>query len=110
MLPATFLLPNIIRIASLNSGLRTYMKFLISFVFIISTLTFAYGQADPSPIVEKEIRYKDWTYKNLNGGGETNLRQMPPPLSSAPGEALANARPRFAPRPACVYAPRLAAT
>lgn len=52
------------------------MKFLISFVFIISTFTVAYGQADPSPIVEKEIRYKDWTYKNLNGGGETNLRQF----------------------------------
>lgn len=52
------------------------MKFFISFVFIISAFTLAFGQTDQSPMLEKEIRYKDWTYKNLNGGGETNLRQF----------------------------------
>jgi peroxiredoxin len=52
------------------------MKFIFAFIFIISGLTFAFAQNEQSPIVEKEIGYKDWTYKNLNGGGETNLRQF----------------------------------
>ncbi len=50
------------------------MKFLFAFILIISGLTFTFGQNEQAPIVEKEFGYKDWTYKNLKGDGETNLR------------------------------------
>lgn len=52
------------------------MKFLIAFIFIVSGFTFAFGQNELSQVVEKEIGYKDWTYKNLKGDGSTNLRQF----------------------------------
>lgn len=52
------------------------MKFIFAFIFVISGFAFAFGQNEQSPIVEKEIGYKDWTYKNLKGEGSTNLRQF----------------------------------
>ena len=52
------------------------MKFIFAFVSIISTFAFAFGQNEQTLIAEKEFGYKDWTYKNLNGGGETNLREF----------------------------------
>jgi len=52
------------------------MKFIFGFILIVSGLTFAFGQNEPTPVAEKEIGYKDWTYKNLKGDGETNLRQF----------------------------------
>jgi hypothetical protein len=52
------------------------MRFIFAFIFIISAFAFAFGQNEQSPIVEKEFGYKDWTYKNLKGDGETNLRQF----------------------------------
>ncbi len=52
------------------------MKFIFAFIFIISGFAFAYGQNEQSPVVEKELGYKDWTYKNLKGDGSTNLRQF----------------------------------
>jgi hypothetical protein len=52
------------------------MKFILGFVLVISAFTFAFGQNEQSPIVEKDFAYKDWTFKNLNGSGETNLREF----------------------------------
>jgi hypothetical protein len=52
------------------------MKFIFAFIFIVSGFAFSFGQNEQSPIVEKEFGYRDWTYKNLNSGGETNLRQF----------------------------------
>jgi thiol-disulfide isomerase/thioredoxin len=52
------------------------MKFIFAFIFIVSGLTLAFGQNEQTPVVEKEFGYKDWTYKNLKGDGETNLRQF----------------------------------
>ncbi len=46
---------------------------------IILTLVFtglAIAQNEQSPIAEKPIAYKDWTLKNVKGGGETNLRSF----------------------------------
>lgn len=36
----------------------------------------AFGQNEQAPIVEQPFAYKDWTYKNLKGDGETNLRSF----------------------------------
>jgi hypothetical protein len=52
------------------------MKFIFAFIFIVSGFTFAFGQNEQSPIVEKEFGYKDWTHRNLRGDGQTNLRQF----------------------------------
>ncbi len=52
------------------------MKFIFALILVISGFTFALAQNEQSPLVEKEIGYKDWTYKNLKGGGETNLREF----------------------------------
>jgi len=54
------------------------MKFIFAFVLIISCLVFAHGQGgnELSPIVEKEIAYKDWVYKNVQTGTDVNLRKF----------------------------------
>jgi thiol-disulfide isomerase/thioredoxin len=52
------------------------MRFIFAFIFVLSGFSFAFGQNEQAPIVEKEIGYKDWTFKNLRGDGETNLRQF----------------------------------
>lgn len=43
---------------------------------ILLTVIFAFAQNEQSPIVEKEISYKDWTYKNVQTGEEVNLRDF----------------------------------
>jgi len=52
------------------------MKFALSLAFILLTVTLAFAQGgnESSPLVEKEIAYKDWNYKNVQTGAETNLR------------------------------------
>lgn len=52
------------------------MKIILVLIILISAFTFASGQNEQSPIVEKEIGYRDWTYKNLSNDGETNLRKF----------------------------------
>jgi thiol-disulfide isomerase/thioredoxin len=52
------------------------MKFVFAIIFIISTFVLTFGQNEQTPVAEKEFGYKDWTYKNLMGDGETNLRQF----------------------------------
>ena len=44
--------------------------------FLLLTVIFAFGQNEQSPIVEKEISYKDWTYKNVLTGEDVNLRDF----------------------------------
>ena len=48
--------------------------FVLGFIFL--TVIFAFGQNEQSPIVEKEISYKDWTYKNVQTGENVNLRDF----------------------------------
>ena len=52
------------------------MKLLSAFIFILSSLVFSFGQNEQSPIVEKEIEYKDWVYKNVQTDKDMNLRKF----------------------------------
>ena len=52
------------------------MKTFFAFVILLLCLTFAFGQNEQSPLVEKEISYKDWTYKNVQTGEDVNLRDF----------------------------------
>ena len=50
------------------------MKYIAAFILTIVLSTFAFAQTEQAPITEKSIVYKDWTLRNIKGGGETNLR------------------------------------
>jgi thiol-disulfide isomerase/thioredoxin len=46
---------------------------LAAFASLFAVL-FAHAQNEQSPIVEKEISYKNWTYKDIRTGQDVNLR------------------------------------
>jgi thiol-disulfide isomerase/thioredoxin len=52
------------------------MKFLLSIVLMFAFLVAASAQNEQSPIVEKDITYKDWTYKGITTGEGINLREL----------------------------------
>ena len=52
------------------------MKVLFAFLLTLVGLTAAFGQNEQSPIVEKDIAYKDWTYKSVRDGKDVNLRDL----------------------------------
>lgn len=45
--------------------------FLLSFAFVA-----AHAQNEQSPIVEKEISYKNWTYKDIRTGQDVSVRDL----------------------------------
>jgi len=53
------------------------MKVFIALLIALFGLSVsAFGQTEQAPIVEKEIAYKDWTYKSIRDGREVNLRDL----------------------------------
>ena len=52
------------------------MKSFFALGIILFTFVFSFGQNEQSPIVEKEIDYKNWTYKDIKTDKEVNLRDF----------------------------------
>lgn len=52
------------------------MKLGFSLGIILFTFVFAFGQNEQSPIIEKEIAYKNWTYKDIQTDSDVNLRDF----------------------------------
>lgn len=52
------------------------MKHIFLLFILISGFSFAFGQNEEAPVVEKEIKYKDWTYKSIADAKEVNLREF----------------------------------
>ena len=52
------------------------MKLFFTIGIILFTFVFTFGQNEQSPIVEKEISYKNWTYKDIRTGKDVNLREF----------------------------------
>ncbi|HUR98632.1 MAG TPA: TlpA disulfide reductase family protein [Pyrinomonadaceae bacterium] len=54
------------------------MKFIFALVIALSGVGFALGQGgnEQSPIVDKEIAYKNWVYKNVQTGADIDLRNF----------------------------------
>lgn len=52
------------------------MKSLFLLAIILSSFTFTFAQNEQAPILEKEIKYKDWTYPNVRAEGTTNLKNF----------------------------------
>ncbi len=52
------------------------MKSFFALGIILFTFVFTFGQNEQSPIVEKEIDYKNWTYKDVRTDKDVNLRDF----------------------------------
>jgi len=52
------------------------MRIIAAFLASLLFLTAAFAQNEQAPIVERDIEYKDWTYKSIRGGDEINLRSF----------------------------------
>lgn len=52
------------------------MRFILSLAFILSSFVLAFGQNEQSPIVEKDIVYRDWVFKNVLTEKDMNLRKF----------------------------------
>lgn len=50
------------------------MKAFFLVAIILLGTVFAFGQNEEAPVIEKDISYKDWNYKNALTGGSMNLR------------------------------------
>jgi thiol-disulfide isomerase/thioredoxin len=52
------------------------MKTILLLAILLLSFTFVSAQHEFAPVLEKEIAYKDWTYKSVMDGKETNLRDF----------------------------------
>jgi peroxiredoxin len=52
------------------------MKFLTAAIFALIGFTAATAQNEQSPIVEKQLEYKNWAYKNVKSGDQIDLRNF----------------------------------
>ena len=52
------------------------MKLLSAFVIALFAFVSAFAQSEQAPILEKEIKYKNWTYKSVRDDREINLREF----------------------------------
>src|SRR5688572_26749484 len=52
--------------------MRTILLLILTFL----TGSLAFGQNEQAPILEKEITYKNWKYKDVRTGEETELRSL----------------------------------
>lgn len=58
------------------------MKTFLLFAVLLLSFTFANAQHEFAPLLEKEIKYKDWTYKQVRDDKELNL------MNAAKGKKL----------------------
>lgn len=52
------------------------MKPFLAVILCLIASSFASGQNEQAPIIEKNISYKDWTYKDIRTGTDRNLREL----------------------------------
>ncbi len=52
------------------------MKTFLALAFLLIGSVFAAAQSEQAPILEKEIKYKDWTYKSVRDDKPINLREF----------------------------------
>ena len=52
------------------------MKALAALALCLLTLTIVHAQNEQSPIVEKDIKYKNWTFKDSRTGADVDLRDV----------------------------------
>jgi thiol-disulfide isomerase/thioredoxin len=54
----------------------TIDKLAIALLILCAGIAVTFGQNEQAPIIEREIAYQDWTYKNIRTGEKVNLRDF----------------------------------
>ncbi len=52
------------------------VKSIFALIIIVAGFTYSWGQNEQARILEREISYKDWTYKSIRTGENVNLRNF----------------------------------
>ena len=52
------------------------MKSLFAVAMLLFAFSVSVAQKEQAPIVERQFDYKNWSYKNVGGGGEIDLRDF----------------------------------
>ena len=52
------------------------MKTILALMIVLLSFAFTTAQTEQAPITEKEIKYKDWTYKSVSDDKTVNLREF----------------------------------
>lgn len=52
------------------------MKTFLALTFLLIGAIFASAQTEQAPVLEKEIKYQDWTYKSVRDDKPVNLREF----------------------------------
>ncbi len=52
------------------------MKTFLALTFLLIGTIFASAQTEQAPVLEKEIKYQDWTYKSVRDDKTVNLREF----------------------------------
>lgn len=52
------------------------MRYFAATFLLLFAVVIGFAQNEQSPIVEKEINYKNWTYRNVRTGEDTSLRDL----------------------------------
>ena len=52
------------------------MKTILALAIVLFSFAFTSAQTEQAPIIEKEIKYKDWTYKSISDDKDVNLREF----------------------------------
>jgi thiol-disulfide isomerase/thioredoxin len=52
------------------------VRIALVFITLFACATVAFSQNEQAPIIERDIAYMDWTYKNIRTGEKTNLREF----------------------------------
>ena len=52
------------------------MKSFLALAFLLIGSMFVSAQTEQAPVLEKEIKYKDWTYKSVRDDKTINLREF----------------------------------
>ncbi len=52
------------------------MKLVLALALVLFSFAVSYAQNEQAPLQEKEIKYKDWTYKDVRDDKPVNLREF----------------------------------
>lgn len=64
------------RILKASLSREVLMKYVLAFCLALNAFAVVFGQDEQSPIVEKDIAYKDWTLKTVRELNEVHLRDL----------------------------------
>jgi thiol-disulfide isomerase/thioredoxin len=52
------------------------MKSVFTITILLLSISFAFGQNEQSPLIERDIQYRNWTYPDVKTGADVDLRKF----------------------------------